>query len=237
MLGAAIWSGLHGVAPHMPLTPEPFVVIGMMALFGGVAHAPLAVMFMVGEMAGSYNMLAPAMIAVGISYAIVGRNTIYESQVESPAKSPAHRYEYFQPLLARLRVRDAMRSDIAPVTTEDSLEQVEIHLVSHNARAVPVVDYQSGELVGIVSRPDIIRLHGRDGVKVKNFMSTEVVSVTPDDSLDTVMELFSRPEVSSLPVLEKTATGTKVVGMIARADVARVYSSTSRRLLTKGVVG
>jgi len=237
MLGAAVWLGLHGFAPHMPLTPEPFVVIGMMALFGGVAHAPLAVMFMVGEMAGSYTMLAPAMIAVGISYAIVGRNTIYESQVESPAKSPAHRYEYFQPLLAQLKVRDAMRADITPVTTEDSLEQVEIHFLSSNARAVPVVDFQSDNLVGLVSRPDIIRLQGRNGVKVKDFMSTNVVTITPEDSLDIVMELFSNPEVSSLPVMEKTNRGTKVVGMISRADIARVYSNTARRLLTKDIAG
>jgi CIC family chloride channel protein len=237
MLGAAIWSVLHGIAPHVPLTPEPFVVVGMMALFGGVARAPLAVMFMVGEMAGSYTMLAPAMMAVGISYAIVGHNTIYESQVESPAKSPAHRYEDFQPLLAQLKVKDAMRTDVISVTTEDSLEQVEIHFLSGNIRTVPVVDSRSHNLVGIVSRPDIIRLQGRNGVRAKDFMSTDIVATIPEDSLDVVMELFSKPELSSLPVLEKTPTGTKVVGMIGRADIARVYSTTAKRLLTKNMAG
>jgi len=206
-----------------------------MALFGGVAHAPLAVMFMVSEMAGSYTMLAPAMIAVGISYAIVGRNTIYESQVESPAKSPAHRYEYSFPFLAQLKVRDAMRSDVTLVTAEDKLEQVETLFLSSNIRAVPVVDSQSGNLVGVISRPDIIRLQGRNGVRAKDFMSTDVVTAAPEDSLDTVMELFSNPEVSSLPVTEKTSRGTKVVGMISRADIARVYSSAARRLLTKNI--
>lgn len=237
MLGAALWSGLHAVLLHVPPTPEPFVVVGMMALFGGVAHAPLAVMLMVGEMTGSYTMLAPAMIAVGISYVIVGRNTIYESQVECPAKSPAHRYEYFQPLLARLKVEDAMQTDITSVTTEDSLEQVEIHFLSSNVRAVPVVDSQSHNLVGIVSRPDIIRLQGRNGVKAKDFMSTNVATVAPEDSLDSTMELFGNPEVSSLPVMEKTDRGTKVVGMIGRADIARVYSNTAKRLLTRNMAG
>jgi CIC family chloride channel protein len=48
----------------------------MMALFGGIAHAPLAVMLMVAEMTGNLSMLAPAMIAVGLSTALVGDNTI-----------------------------------------------------------------------------------------------------------------------------------------------------------------
>jgi len=237
MLGAALWSGLHGIAPHMPLTPEPFVVVGMMALFGGVAHAPLAVMFMVGEMAGSYTMLAPAMIAVGISYAIVGRNTIYENQVESPAKSPAHRYEYFYPLLAQLKVKDAMRTNITSVTPEDSLDQVELHFLSGNIRTVPVVDSISSNIVGIISRPDIIRLNRRNGKKAKDFMSTEILSITPEDTLDTVMELFGKPEVSSLPVMKKTAEGTKVVGIIGRTDIARVYSKTAKSLLTRKTAG
>ena len=38
----------------------------MMALFGGIAHAPLAVMIMVAEMTGNLALLAPAMVARGL---------------------------------------------------------------------------------------------------------------------------------------------------------------------------
>ena len=44
----------------------------MMALFGSVAHAPLAVMLMVAEMTGNLSMLAPAMVAVGLATFVVG---------------------------------------------------------------------------------------------------------------------------------------------------------------------
>ena len=43
----------------------------MMACFGSVAHAPLAVMIMVAEMTGSFSVIPGAMIAVGIAYLIV----------------------------------------------------------------------------------------------------------------------------------------------------------------------
>ena len=46
----------------------------MMALFGGVAKAPLAVMLMVAEMTGEFSMVVPAMIATGIAYLLTGKS-------------------------------------------------------------------------------------------------------------------------------------------------------------------
>jgi hypothetical protein len=91
MLGATFWRLGYGTLPDLPQTPAPFVIVGMMALFGGIAHAPLAVMLMVAEMTGNLSMLAPAMIAVGVSTALVGDNTIYRGQLPNRASAPAHR--------------------------------------------------------------------------------------------------------------------------------------------------
>jgi CIC family chloride channel protein len=108
MLGASFWRLAHGVLPQMPPNPAPVVIIGMMALFGGIAHAPLAVMLMVAEMTGNLSLLAPAMVAVAISTALVGDRTIYHSQLATRADSPAHRIRFSFPLLSSLLVRDAM---------------------------------------------------------------------------------------------------------------------------------
>jgi CIC family chloride channel protein len=58
------------------------VVVAMMACFGSVAHAPLAVMIMVAEMTGSFSVLPGAMITVGIAYLLITRSSvsIYRSQ-------------------------------------------------------------------------------------------------------------------------------------------------------------
>ena len=89
MLGAALWSlGMALGLPGMPDQPAAFVIIGMMALFGGIAHAPLAVMLMVAEMTGTLSLLAPAMIAVAISTAVVGDETIYRAQLRDRFSSP-----------------------------------------------------------------------------------------------------------------------------------------------------
>ncbi|BBX98782.1 chloride channel protein [Mycobacterium lacus] len=82
-VGAATWrlgelSGLPGV----PEAPGIFVVVGMMACFGSVARAPLAIMIMVAEMTGSFSVVPGAIIAVGIASLLMSRTnvTIYEAQ-------------------------------------------------------------------------------------------------------------------------------------------------------------
>ncbi|OBA73226.1 chloride channel protein [Mycobacterium sp. 1554424.7] len=82
-VGAAVWrlgelSGLPGV-PH---EPGIFVVVGMMACFGSVARAPLAIMIMVAEMTGSFSVVPGAILAVGIAALVLSRTnvTIYETQ-------------------------------------------------------------------------------------------------------------------------------------------------------------
>ena len=78
--GAAVWWLLHGLAPALSARPAPFVVVGMVACLGSIAHTPLAVLLMVVEMTGSLTMLPPAMLAVGIASLIVGDATLYASQ-------------------------------------------------------------------------------------------------------------------------------------------------------------
>ena len=82
-VGAAIWRLADAVgAPGIPDSPGVFVIVAMMACFGSVAHAPLAVMIMVAEMTGSFSVIPAAMITVGIAYLIISRTpvSIYRAQ-------------------------------------------------------------------------------------------------------------------------------------------------------------
>ena len=67
----------------------------MMACFGSVAHAPLAVMIMVAEMTGSFSVIPGAMIAVGIAYLLITRTdvSIYEAQRLNRETAEAERAE------------------------------------------------------------------------------------------------------------------------------------------------
>jgi CIC family chloride channel protein len=161
MLGASFWRLGHGVLPGIPASPAPFVIVGMMALFGGIAHAPLAVMLMVAEMTGNLSLLAPAMVAVSVATALVGDTTIYRSQLPDRARSPAHRVRFGFPLLSSLLVRDAMHpptsqgDDRAPVLTpDDTLDVALEQLAEDGVSEAQVLD--RGQVVGHIDVRDVV---------------------------------------------------------------------------------
>ena len=91
----------------------------MMALFGSIAHAPLAVMLMVAEMTGNLSLLAPAMVAVGARDLVVGDKTIYRSQLPAaPTRRPTATGSRM-PLLAAVPVGDAARQARLVLRTDE----------------------------------------------------------------------------------------------------------------------
>lgn len=86
--GAAVWRLLTSL-PWVSASPAPFVIVGMIACFGAIAHAPLGVMLMVAEMTGNLSLLAPAMIAVTVATLIVGERSIYVNQLQDRLESRA----------------------------------------------------------------------------------------------------------------------------------------------------
>ncbi|CAN5245805.1 chloride channel protein [soil metagenome] len=103
-VGAAIWrlADLAG-APAVPDGPGVFMIVAMMACFGSVAHAPLAVMIMVAEMTGSFSVIPGAMIGVGIAYLLISRTTvsIYQAQRLDRETAAAERAGIVSPTKAK----------------------------------------------------------------------------------------------------------------------------------------
>ena len=69
----------------------------------------------------------------------------------------------------------------------------------------------NGTLAGIVSREDL-RLAGRDSL-VRECMSSPVLCIGPDTTLDEAAQIMADEDVSCLPVV----TGTFLVGIVTRA--------------------
>jgi CIC family chloride channel protein len=244
-LGAALWRLCYGHLPGLPGTAAPFVIVGMMALFGGIAHAPLAVMLMVAEMTGNLSMLAPAMLAVGISSMLVGDNTIYTSQLPTRADSPAHRLQFSFPLLSTLAVRKAMRPLALHIFPTQTLAEAEQALAEHGEQYAPVMDAK-GNLQGTITLAALqqIPLEERSGRRVESIMQREVLTVEPDDPLDEALERLTASRVSWAPVVDVDMPSEMhdIIGTLSIVDIVRIYRQTlakdSRRMrgLVEGTV-
>ena len=229
MVGALIWRISFHHLPGVPDSPSPFVIVAMMALFGGVAHAPLAVMIMVAEMTGNLSILAPAMVAVGISTIIVGNTTIYRAQVPSRADSPAHRLQLTFPLLGTLTVQQAMAKLTVRFAPEQTIASAVQLLSDRPETGAPVVDAR-GRLLGVLTQADIQRVPVEEREKrlVREIMRKDVVVFHPSDTLDDALERLARRRVSWAPVvsLEAETGGRIVLGWLSAADIMKAYRST-----------
>ncbi|RLE72306.1 MAG: chloride channel protein, partial [Thermoprotei archaeon] len=69
-IGALVWHIAKTIMPGYNIPVGVYVIIGMMAFFGGIGKVPIATILMVGEMTGEYQLFAPSLIATTISYLI-----------------------------------------------------------------------------------------------------------------------------------------------------------------------
>ncbi|MFH1125773.1 MAG: CBS domain-containing protein [Candidatus Altiarchaeota archaeon] len=120
-----------------------------------------------------------------------------------------------------LQVSGLMKANVITASPDDNLLNVSKVFVKYGIRQVPVVD-SSKKLTGILSALDILNAFIGNKItpvrkKVREVMSTEVVSCSPDENLTKVWEKMLSTGYSGLPVLD----GKKVVGIITRMDLLK----------------
>jgi len=203
----------HFLFPQLVPSIAPFVIIGMVSMFGGAAKAPLSVLIMVTEMTGSLQLLPGAMIAVAISYLVTGNQSIYRSQVPTRRESPAHASEYEQALLAKIKVAQCKLRDIK-VSAISPVEETISIMMRNNFFSIPVVD-NDDNFLGVAYMRDIL---GKSG-DVGKFVVRGVQTVMRQSSLEEALETMSRTKARWAPVVEKG----KLLGVLVMEDAMEVY--------------
>jgi CIC family chloride channel protein len=233
MLGALSWRLGYGLLPSLPPEPAAFVIIGMMSLFGAIAHAPLAVMLMVAEMTGSVSLLAPAMIAVAIATALVGDRTIYEAQLRDRSKSLYHRLKLSYPMLAALPVRDAVEK--VPAVGERVPARMALERLSAAAAHGVVLVDEHGSAVGAITRESLERAARTAGAIASDGAARIVVSA--DETLEAAMLAQSRASAHVAAVVDDGAPVGVVTSRGILGTYRRAIESLSARVHATGPDG
>ncbi len=216
LLGAGIWRLLEPIAPAIPAEPAPFVIVAMMALFGSVAHAPLAVMLMVAEMTGNLSMLAPAMVAVGLATFIVGQKSIYSSQLATRADSPAHRFRFAMPLLAAVPVGDAARQARVVLNVGDTVGAARARMEALGAPGAPIIG-RDGTVAGLIDLETLEHLPDDEPIPSSAIVREPILAA--DDGLDDALGSLADNRRSWAPV----SAGGRLAGVLSVRDAMSAY--------------
>lgn len=215
LIGAAYWRIGHEF-PGFPQEPGPVVIIGMTAMFGSIAHAPLAMLLMVAEMTGNLSLLGPAMIAVAVATLLVGDESIYRSQVATRADSPAHRHRFAFPLLTAL---PAGRAAVPVPMVDPAATADEVRQTLDDARAQQAIVRREDGSLGEVLAADL-----RDASTASTAASISrplPASVQADWPLDRALDLLNENDRRWLPVVD--GPGGDVLGIIDARALLRSY--------------
>jgi CIC family chloride channel protein len=229
-----IFGGAFGRAAQLLLhdpriDPGAFALVGMGTFYGGLAHVPIASLVMTCELAGSYDLLVPLMLAEGIAFVALRHRSLYHAQVATRRDSPAHRDELIFDVLKGVRVGDVVVKDrpYATFTTRTHASEV-IQKAAATAwqDVFPVLD-DGGKLVGIVLS-DVLRTMAANpdlgAFAIAHDLMVPPVSVRDTDDLQKALEAILEHGLREILVVDE---GGRIVGFLDEAEITRVYAEAT----------
>ena len=215
---------------HDPrIDPGAFALVGMGTFYGGIAHAPLSSLVMVCELAGSYDLLVPLMLAEGIAFVALRRQSLYHAQVPTKHDSPAHAVPSLDVLksipVSALMVRD--RPVISFLRKTSAREMLRAAAATSWQDVFPVLDEQ-GRMIGMITA-DALRIIASEReleqVTVAADLMQHPVALAPADDLRKAIELMVAHALREAPVLDEKGV---IVGFVDEAEVSRAYLDATK---------
>jgi len=224
MLGAAFGIFVNEVSPFEAAHFGAYAMVGMAAVFASTSRATLTAILMLFEMTSAYDIILPLMFACVVSDAVsslLSKETIYT------AKLAKQGIRYVQDLsvniLESTRVKDAMTVEYVAVKEDTPLRKVvDMHLYT-GTKGFPVVS-SDGRLKGVITLNDVRKAFDSDkrNALVREVMTKRVVTVYPDETLQTAMEKMVLRKFGHLPVVDPNRPN-KLVGMLDREAILDRY--------------
>lgn len=124
-----------------------------------------------------------------------------------------------------MQVRELMSTEPAVCTPESSLSEVAKLMVDCNCGEIPVVDSgNGGRPIGVITDRDITCRTVARGLnpldlRAEDCMSTPVITVRPDTSLEELCRTLEQHQIRRAPVVDEAGC---CCGVVSQADIARV---------------
>lgn len=124
-----------------------------------------------------------------------------------------------QKYFSHITASEIMNKNVITLTPGRTLWQAKELMKIRKISGIPVVNEEK-KLIGIVSIEDIIVALERNRIKepIASHMTKRVVSLTPDEPLDSIISKFDRYHFGRFPVVDKD---NRILGVISKKDIIR----------------
>ncbi len=220
LTGAAL-GGVVGTAalPILPaLDPGAVATVGMAAVFGATARAPLTAILIVFELVGDYDLVLPLMLAVGLAVFLHDRvvgDGIYVANLRRRGVVLGRPDDV--DVLQRVEVGEVMTRDHPTIAAEADRDQLAAGFAASRSNGFAVVD-DRGQLVGVLTRRDAAE---REGATAAALCTRRALTVAPNDPVFVAVRRMASLDVGRVPVVDPV--NRRMVGMLRREDVVRAY--------------
>lgn len=141
----------------------------------------------------------------------------------------------------RRTVGSVMTTDVTTVGPDTPFKAVAVLLATWNISGAPVVD-EDGQVLGVVSQGDLLEREAPHGLLepgsrqakrkagaafVADLMTSPAVTVRAGDDVTIAAKLLERHHFHRLPVVDDEG---KLVGVVSRSDLLRVFLRTDREI-------
>ena len=217
------FSRLVNEVPGIYISASNFTLAGMAGLMAGVMHAPLTGIFLIAEITGGYRLLIPLIITSTISYLTImyfEPHSIYTKRLAKRGELITHNKD--KAVLTLMNWQKEIEKDFSRVHPDDTLSEL-VKSVSKSKRNVfPVVD-EDKILLGVVSLDNIREIMFRHEMYkttfIRELMITPAASLSPSDSMETVLDKFKETGAWNLPVTDQG----KYIGFVSKSRIFSAY--------------
>lgn len=214
--------------PHITASPAAYALVGMGALVAGTTHAPITAILIIFEMTGNYKIILPMMITCILSTLVaisLKNGSIYTIKLLRRGVDISGGLE--QNILKSMKVRQIMREDVTTVPEGMALIDLINTFKIQDVSYLHVVD-KGQHLVGIISFRDIRPILAEEGVHyliiAKDVATTDLATVSPDDTIQHALQVMSERGISQLPVVTQH-NGKKIIATLREKDVIAAYDN------------
>ncbi len=213
-----------GLSPDT--TPATYALVGMAGMIAAVVHCPLTAFILVFEITHDYQVILPVMlvaILATLSSQFIQRDSIYTMYLRRQGIRMGSMAD--MTLLRRVEVSSVPLVPAVLVEPHDSAQHLIDLAGDYAAQDFVVVDEDDcyvGMVVGDDVRTTLLQREAVPLLIVSELMRDDLPTVTRDETLEMVLDKFSRHDVASLTVVDANNT---VKGLVTRARLMQRYQA------------